>query len=102
MAIKRISPEEARALVEDQGYSYLDVRSVPEFEAGHPVGAYNIPLLHMGPGGMSFGGIGSATIDAEGNWILRDVPPGEYELEATAADRSLLDAGPVEVAVVNK
>ena len=31
---------------------YLDVRSVPEFEAGHPTGAYNIPLLNMGPGGM--------------------------------------------------
>src|SRR5688572_7251879 len=53
MAIERISPEEARALVDEQGYAYLDVRSVPEFEAGHPVGAYNVPLLHMGPGGMS-------------------------------------------------
>ena len=53
MAVKRISPEEARDLVESQGYTYLDVRSVPEFEAGHPTGAYNVPLLHMGPGGMS-------------------------------------------------
>ena len=53
MAIKRISPEEARDLVDAQGYTYLDVRSVPEFEAGHPTGAYNIPLMHMGPGGMS-------------------------------------------------
>lgn len=53
MVIKRISPDEARALVDEQGYAYVDVRSVPEFEAGHPAGAYNIPLLHMGPGGMS-------------------------------------------------
>ena len=53
MAIKRISPEEARDLVDTGGYTYLDVRSVPEFEAGHPTGAYNVPLLHMGPGGMS-------------------------------------------------
>ena len=53
MAVKRISPDEARDLVDTQGYMYLDVRSVPEFEAGHPTGAYNIPLNHMGPGGMS-------------------------------------------------
>ena len=29
------------------------MRSVPEFEAGHPTGAFNVPLMHMGPGGMS-------------------------------------------------
>ena len=53
MAVKRISPDEARELVDKQGYAYLDVRSVPEFEAGHPTGAFNVPLLHMGPGGTS-------------------------------------------------
>ena len=52
MDIKRVSPDEAQRLVGEDGYVYLDVRSVPEFEAGHPVGAYNIPLLHMGAGGM--------------------------------------------------
>ncbi|MEM8607996.1 MAG: rhodanese-like domain-containing protein [Myxococcota bacterium] len=52
MDIKRVSPEEAKALIDDDGYVYLDVRSVPEFEAGHPAGAYNIPVAHMGPGGM--------------------------------------------------
>jgi len=31
-----------------EGYLYLDVRSVPEFESGHPKGAYNIPLMHAG------------------------------------------------------
>ena len=53
MPVKRVSPEEARDLMEKEGYTYLDVRSIPEFEAGHPKGAYNIPLNHMGPGGMS-------------------------------------------------
>lgn len=52
MTIKRVSPAEAKALVDDEGYVYLDVRSVPEFEAGHPAGAYNIPVAHMGPSGM--------------------------------------------------
>jgi len=50
--MKRISPEEAAAKMEE-GYVYLDVRSVPEFETGHPKGAYNIPLMHAGPRGMS-------------------------------------------------
>ncbi len=32
---------------------YVDVRSEPEFEAGHVPGALNVPLLHQGPGGMT-------------------------------------------------
>lgn len=53
MNMKRISPEEARDLLEtEEGYIYLDVRSVPEFEAGHPPGAKNIPLLHRTFAGM--------------------------------------------------
>ena len=52
MAVKRISSQEAKDLV-DQGYVYLDVRSVPEYAEGHPAGAHNAPLMHMGPGGMS-------------------------------------------------
>lgn len=52
MSVKRISPEEALALMQNEGYVYLDVRSIPEFEAGHPEGAFNVPLLHMTPSGM--------------------------------------------------
>ena len=52
MSLKRISPEEAHELVTDGGYAYLDVRSVPEYEAGHPTGAFNIPLMHRGAAGM--------------------------------------------------
>ena len=50
--MKRISPDEAAAKM-DEGYVYLDVRSVPEFETGHPKGAYNIPLMQAGKSGMS-------------------------------------------------
>jgi rhodanese-related sulfurtransferase len=50
---RRVSPQEARELQEKEGYVYVDVRSVPEFEAGHPTGAFNVPLLHMGPAGMA-------------------------------------------------
>lgn len=49
--MERISPEQALEKM-NEGYLYLDVRSTQEFEAGHPQGAYNIPLLHMTPEGM--------------------------------------------------
>ena len=52
MAVKRISPDEAHALLA-AGHTYLDVRSVPEYAEGHPTGAHNAPLMHMGAGGMS-------------------------------------------------
>ena len=48
----RISPQEAREHVAAQGYVYVDVRSVAEFEGGHPEGAYNVPLLEVSPSGM--------------------------------------------------
>ena len=52
MSVERIGPEEAKKRMDEDGYTYLDVRSVPEFDAGHPAGAYNIPLNHAGPAGM--------------------------------------------------
>ncbi|ACY17986.1 rhodanese-like domain-containing protein [Haliangium ochraceum] len=45
MAIQRITPDEAASLLE-QGYTYVDVRSEPEFAEGHPEGAYNVPFMH--------------------------------------------------------
>ena len=49
--LKRVSPLEAKALL-DEGYVYVDVRSVPEFEDGHPAGAVNVPIAELGPTGM--------------------------------------------------
>jgi rhodanese-related sulfurtransferase len=48
---RRISPKEAHDLIQ-QGYVYVDVRSTPEFERGHPTGAVLIPIAEMGPMGM--------------------------------------------------
>ncbi len=50
--IKSVTPEEAAALM-SQGHVYVDVRSEPEFEAGHPEGALNVPLLNAGPVGLA-------------------------------------------------
>lgn len=49
--VKSVTPEEASELMK-QGAVYVDVRSEPEFEAGHVPGSFNVPLLHMGPAGM--------------------------------------------------
>jgi len=47
----RISPQEASAKLAE-GWTYVDVRTTQEFEAGHPPGAANVPIMHAGPGGM--------------------------------------------------
>lgn len=41
-----VSPEEAQRLL-DQGYTYVDVRSEPEFALGRPPRAVNVPLLQV-------------------------------------------------------
>ena len=50
--ITRVSPEEAKKLV-DEGYTYLDVRTVTEYAAGHPTGAQNIPVMIQSTQGMA-------------------------------------------------
>ncbi|MBI2370081.1 MAG: rhodanese-like domain-containing protein [Deltaproteobacteria bacterium] len=47
MNVKEVSPREAFELMTSLGYTYLDVRSIPEFTAGHATGAVNIPLMHL-------------------------------------------------------
>ena len=44
MAVKYITVTEAHQK-QSEGYTYVDVRSEQEFEAGHPAGAVNVPLL---------------------------------------------------------
>src|SRR6185295_4530775 len=64
--MKEINAQEAYDLLQsDPELIYLDVRSVPEFEAGHAAGAINIPLMHFAPGaGMSPNPDFSAVVDA--------------------------------------
>ena len=53
---EEITPPDAYQLLsESQGYCYLDVRTVEEFQAGHPVGAVNVPVVQPDPatGGMT-------------------------------------------------
>lgn len=47
----RITPKEAHErLARGDADVYLDVRSSPEFQQGHPAGAYHVPLLEADPG----------------------------------------------------
>lgn len=45
---KHASVTEARQM-QEAGSTYVDVRSRPEFEAGHPAGAVNVPLIDRDP-----------------------------------------------------
>jgi rhodanese-related sulfurtransferase len=96
MSVKRVSPLEALALL-DEGYVYVDVRSVPEFEAGHPSGAYNIPLLHMAAAGMepnpSFFEVLSAVFPKDSKLVL-GCRSGGRSLRAAQA---LMQAGYLDV-----
>lgn len=49
--MKNVKPKDCPALLA-AGYAYLDVRTTEEFEAGHPTGAFNVPLMTRGPFGM--------------------------------------------------
>jgi rhodanese-related sulfurtransferase len=42
--IERISPADASVRLSN-GWAYVDVRTVEEFEAGHPAGSQNVPWL---------------------------------------------------------
>ena len=46
MTIKQVTVQQAHQQ-QTAGSTYLDVRSIPEFEQGHPEGAFNVPLLHL-------------------------------------------------------
>lgn len=53
MDYDELTPPDAHArLTESENALYLDVRSVPEFEQGHPSGAWNLPILHLTNAGM--------------------------------------------------
>lgn len=52
MPIEELTPEAAKKILDENAEAiYLDVRSIQEFEAEHPEGAINIPILHQDPSG---------------------------------------------------
>ncbi|MXY23833.1 MAG: rhodanese-like domain-containing protein [Acidobacteria bacterium] len=49
MSVTQVDVRQAQALRASEDYTYVDVRSIPEYDAGHPAGAHNVPLLHRDP-----------------------------------------------------
>jgi rhodanese-related sulfurtransferase len=72
---KTVTPKEAKALIDEEGYRYVDVRSEFEYRQGHAVGAYNVPLAQMEPGvGMTpnpaFAGVMEANFPKDAKLVL--------------------------------
>ena len=77
MAIEQLTPTEAYdALNEDPTGVFLDVRTEAEFQAGHPAGAINIPVVFFPPVGgrptpnPHFLAVVEATIAKDANVIV--------------------------------
>ena len=52
MAIEQLTPPEVQtALSRDATVVFLDVRTEAEFQAGHPAGAINVPVVFFPPAG---------------------------------------------------
>jgi rhodanese-related sulfurtransferase len=84
--VKRVTPPEAAELLAS-GWTYLDVRSIPEFEGGHPTGAANVPLLHFQNGRMTpnadFQKVVSANFPPDTNLVV-GCKVGSRSLQAAA------------------
>ncbi len=97
--IRNVAPREAKRLVDEEEYAYVDVRSVPEFEQGHPEGSVNVPLLHMSSAGMQpnpeFMAVMQATYPTESKIVLGCKSGGR----SMRAAEMLMDVG--YTAVVN-
>lgn len=87
-----IGPKEALARMTDEGHAYVDVRTVAEFEAGHPRGAYNLPLLVDGPSGRA---PNDAFVAAASTAFPKD---GALVVGCLAATRSMRAAALLEAA----
>lgn len=44
-----LDPKAVKQRLDQGGWTYLDVRTVEEFEEGHVPGAYNVPILFRNP-----------------------------------------------------
>jgi rhodanese-related sulfurtransferase len=65
----RISPQEASAKMAE-GWTYVDVRTTAEFEAGHPAGAVNVPIAHAGGPNPDFVRVIEAALSRDAKIVL--------------------------------
>ncbi|MCC7540875.1 MAG: rhodanese-like domain-containing protein [Deltaproteobacteria bacterium] len=70
MTVRRVGVDEARKLLGEEGYAYLDVRTVREFDEGHPEGAYNVPIAEMGRPNPDFVAVVKATFPVDAKLVI--------------------------------
>ena len=87
---------EARAVAVGVGQrlSSVDIALVPGRAArlagiardsqGRPLQNVFVEQSFRGPGGASFSSIGNPSVNPDGTFVIRNVPPGEYALDASA------------------
>jgi rhodanese-related sulfurtransferase len=79
--MQRISPRDAKQKMESDGYVYVDVRSVEEFDRGHPEGAFNVPLIEGGQPNAAFLEVMQSAFD-RGEKIILGCAAGGRSLRA--------------------
>ena len=67
--IERISRLEASQRLAD-GWTYVDVRTTQEFEAGHPAGAVNVPIAHREGPNPDFARVMKATFPVDAKIVV--------------------------------
>ena len=88
--VRRVPPLEAKRLV-DEGYTYVDVRTVEEFDVRHPAGALNVPLASSQGGGFL------AVMQSLFGFDAKIVVGCATGVRSLRAARMLADAGFLEV-----
>lgn len=95
--MRRVAAREAYALMESEGYVYLDVRTRPEFDEGHPKGALHVPWLEPGPDGMSINASFVPQVEAVLSRDARIVVGCASGVRSLAAATALIESGFVAV-----
>lgn len=91
--IKRVSPVEAKRLVDEEGFTYVDVRTAAEFAAGRPAGARLVSWAHAGPAGMVPNPDFVATMEATFGKDAKLVLGCRTGVRSLKAAQALTDAG---------
>jgi rhodanese-related sulfurtransferase len=90
--VQRISPEETKSLL-DEGYTYVDVRTEAEFDAGHVPGAYNVPVSRQSQPNADFLRVMSTHFDKDRKLVI-GCQTGSRSMRAA---KILVDAGYTDV-----
>ena len=85
-SFERLTAEEVKRLIDDEGYLMLDVRSVSEYDEEHASGAYNVPFLHKTEQGMTsnpdFSQVVQALITEKSSGIITSCQMGGRSVRA--------------------